>query len=250
MNKSVKHYINVIINDLLLKPFRLRLSYRTGSNPTDDIKRLLKNHMVHHIVDGGAYIGTFSLDIAEVFPLATVYAFEPSHQSYELLVKNTAANHRIKPSRFALGAEPGKHIFYTNASPLTNSLSKTSIETLKYFQGFNDLQGQDEAEVITLQEFLAKEQVHCVDLMKLDLQGHELQAIKGLGGMLNSIKLVYIEIEFLRIYENTPLFSEVESFLREKGFFFYQFYGLVRSPDDGRLLYGDAIFLNSNFITL
>ena len=55
-------------------------------------------------------------------------------------------------------------------------------------------------------------------------------------------------MQFVELYEGTPLFSEVESYLRNRGLAFFQFFDLVRSPKDGRLLYGDAMFVRAEII--
>lgn len=247
MKNRLKYYIDLIVNGVLLKPFNLRLSYSLGSNPIDDIKRLLGTDSVKYIVDGGAYKGDFSLEAANAFPAATIYAFEPQKNSFALLSRNTAAMNRIKPVNCALGNNSGKALFYTNISPLTNSLSKSTADALKYFQCFNDPKRVENVEVVSLYDFLSEENISGIDLLKLDLQGHELQAIQGLGALLSSVKLIYAEVEFLKLYDGAFLFSEVEMYLREHGLIFYQLYDLVRSPENGRLLYGDAIFVNSNF---
>ena len=121
---------------------------------------------------------------------------------------------------------------------------------MHYFEEYNQADGTEEVELTSLFDFLSSENISDVDILKLDLQGHELQAIKGMAEFINSVKLIFIEVQFLEIYKDTPLFSEVETYLREKGFMFYQFYGLTRSPIDGRLLYGDAIFFNQNYVSL
>ena len=246
----MKYIIDLIVNKILLKPFKLKVAYRSGSNPIDDIKTLLGNDSVKYIVDGGAYRGDFSLDMAKAFPNAAILAFEPQNNSFALLSKNTATIDRIKPVNYALGNKNGQALFYTNVSPLTNSLSKSTSDAMEYFRGFNDLKTTENVDVITLLDFCSKEGICDIDILKLDLQGHELQAIQGLGVLLNSVKLIYAEVEFLKLYEGASLFSDIELYLRERGFLFFQLYGLVRSPKNGRLLYGDAVFVNSKCISI
>ncbi len=250
MKNRLKYYIDLIVNGMLLTPFNLRLSYSLGSNPIDDMKRLLGIDSVKYIVDGGAYRGDFSLDMANVFPHATIYAFEPQNNSFALLAQNTATIDRIESVNCALGNNSGKAVFYTNLSPLTNSLSKSTSDAMNYFQGFNDPKTMEDVEVVTLNDFLSKKGISGIDILKLDLQGHELEAIQGLGALLSSVKLIYAEVEFLKLYDGASLFSEVELYLRERGFVFFQLYGLVRSPKNGRLLYGDAVFVNSKCISV
>jgi len=247
--QKIKNFIYLVVNGWILKPFGLKLSFSIGDDPVDVMKRLLGDYQVRHIVDGGAYRGDFSLQMAEVFPNATIYAFEPQKASYELLSGNTGKISRIKRYNCALSSNSGKSVFHTNVSPLTSSLSNTSEEGLRYFQEYNQPSGEEEVQVTSLSDFLSVEKIPAIDILKLDLQGHELQAIKGMAEFISSVKLIFIEVQFIKIYENATLFSEVETYLREKGFIFYNFLGLVRSPIDGRLLYGDAIFVNRKYIS-
>jgi FkbM family methyltransferase len=201
---------------------------------------------VRCIIDGGAYQGSFSTDMARAFPSAAIFAFEPHPSSYELLLRVLKTYPGIKPYNVALGSSCGRLNFYTNVSPQTNSLAKASADGLRNFKEFVSPCGIEEVEVITLYEFTQKDRIPLVDILKLDIQGYELEAIKGMQDSLFGVKLIFLEIQFLQIYEGTPLFSEVETYLRQHGFIFYQLYNLVRSPDTGRLLYGDAIFVNGN----
>lgn len=250
IKKSFKQILYTVINDVILKPLNLKLSFRIGNNVTEDIVRLLKDFEVLTIVDGGAYKGTFSTEMAKLYPDAVVYAFEPQVDSYNLLLDSVKKISNIKTFQCALGANTGEFDLHTNISPLTNSLSKSSYEAMKYFKEFNEQKGVEKVKVVTLEKVLEKENINNIDLLKLDLQGFEKQALEGMGGLINSTKLIYSEVEFVKLYNDASLFSELEIYLKENGFIFYQFYDLVRSPKDGRLLYGDAIFLNQKYIDI
>lgn len=226
------------------------MSRNIGSDSVKAMKQLLADYTVHHVVDGGAYQGDFSRQMAAVFPDATIHAFEPQKKSYELLCNTAKKIPRIKTYNCALSSSSGKSLLHTNIFPLTSSLADTSKEGLYYFQDYNQPDGAEEVEVISLSDFLLNEKVPAVDILKLDLQGYELQALKGMAEFIDSVKLIFVEVQFLAIYQGTPLFSEVEAYLRSKGFMFYQFFGLSRSPKDGRLLYGDALFFNRKYISL
>jgi FkbM family methyltransferase len=243
-------FIYKVVNTYILKLFGLKLSRNIGDDFVDVMKWLLGEYEVGHIIDGGAYRGDFSLQMAAAFPFATIYAFEPQKKSYALLCNVTREIPRIKTYNCALSSHSGKSVLHTNISPLTSSLSNTSEDGLHYFQDYLQPEGSEQVEVTSLSDFLSNEKVPGVDILKLDLQGHELQTIKGMDGFVGSVKLIFVEVQFLEIYQGTPLFSEVETYLRTKGFVFYQFFGLVRSPIDGRLLSGDAIFFNRKHVSL
>lgn len=247
---NIKHYLHLLLNGFLLKPFNLTLSYNVGRDPFEDLNRLFGNQQIGFVIDGGAYRGDFSVDVINRFPSASIYAFEPQKDSFLLLKNNVSGLKNIKPVNCALGENSGEAILYRNVSAMTNSLSQSTSDALRYFEGYNDPVGQEMVEVLSLADFMNREGIQEVDLLKLDLQGHELNALKGLNGRLVHVKSIYIEVEFMRLYEGASLFSEVETFLREHGFMFFQFYDQVRSPENGRLLYSDAIFLNGRYFFL
>jgi len=245
MKATLKKFLNMILNTYFLNVFGLKISKTIGDNSFQVMKDLLGRHDDIVIIDGGAYQGTFSLDARQFFSKAVVHAFEPQKDSYNLLLNATRHDSMIKQHNVALSESDGTAEFHINSSPLTNSLSTTSRDGNRYFQGFNDEVRVETVEVMSLSSFLRSEEIDRVDILKLDLQGHELSALKGMGEDLRKVKAIYLEIQFLEIYDGTPLFSEVANYLDGFGFSFYNFFGLTRSPIDGRMLYGDALFFAS-----
>ena len=97
--------------------------------------------------------------------------------------------------------------------------------------------------MVTLDGWAAEKGITDIHIVKLDLQGHELEALQGAEKMLRStVKLIYTEVEFVKIYEQNCLYYEVEAYLRTFGIELFQFYDLS-DGDDGRLVCGDAIFI-------
>ena len=87
-----------------------------------------------------------------------------------------------------------------------------------------------------------------IDFIKLDIQGGELNALKGLEESLNDCLGMEIEVEFSEIYKSQPLFGEVHSFLESKGFYFFDFINLNRWERNsyngfGRCIFGDALWI-------
>jgi predicted kinase len=62
-----------------------------------------------------------------------------------------------------------------------------------------------------------------VELLKLDIQGAELLALRNAPRRLADALILHVEVEFIPLYVDQPLFSEVESFLRQSGFQFHRF---------------------------
>ena len=65
-----------------------------------------------------------------------------------------------------------------------------------------------------------------VDFVKLDVQGGELDVIKGGQASLSQALVVQTEVEFVPLYKNQPLFAEIDQAMRQLGFEFHRFLGM------------------------
>ncbi len=89
-----------------------------------------------------------------------------------------------------------------------------------------------------------------VDFVKLDIQGGELFALKGMQKNLPSCLGLEIEVEFSRLYREQPLFGEVYDYLNDFGFEFIDFTNLCRWERNsynsyGQCTFGDGLWLRS-----
>jgi FkbM family methyltransferase len=122
------------------------------------------------VLDGGAHLGWISLQAARaVGPGGRVVAVEPHPGTAELLTRNIAANglgDRVEVVRCALGAASGRAAFHLSGGGDTSSLQNRvgDVETI-------------EVDVRTGDELLGET---VLDVAKLDLEGGELEALKGL----------------------------------------------------------------------
>lgn len=95
------------------------------------------------------------------------------------------------------------------------------------------------------------ERVEDCDFIKIDTQGTELDILKGGGAILDSpIIGIEVEVEFVRLYEDQPLFGDICSHIGEKGYEFFDFVNLCRWEREkfslfGQLVFGDGLFLRS-----
>jgi FkbM family methyltransferase len=240
---NIKRIADYIINKIVLKVVGLELRYTAGSDPVEDLRRLFRSRDVRTIVDGGAYRGTFSRQIARVFPRARIFAFEPTPASHDLLTRNVAGLPQVDCLQLALGEQEGTAVFYANRSPLTNSLRQSSNLGHRYFRNLVAGEAPLTVEVTTLSDFAHEYAIDRFDLVKLDLQGNELDALRGMDHLAPLIQGALIEVQFVPLYAAAPTFSDVETWMRQKGLVLYQLYELVRDPGNGRLLYGDALFI-------
>lgn len=207
-----------------------------------EIKRLIPGESPV-VIDGGAHKGDFIELIYRQYSEPVIYGYEPIPALAKALKDKYAKSDKITIREVALGSSEA--IIELNISkilPATSILEPNEVFSRKYHNG--RLEAIQKINVSQVR--LDVEINNNIDILKLDLQGYELQALKGSTGVLTKVKLILVEVEFSQIYKDQPLFAEVDIFLRENGFKFLNFYDLYTHPD-GQLTSGDAIYLNNIF---
>lgn len=142
------------------------------------------------IMDVGANIGNWSKAILKKKPKATVFQIEPQEGCQQAISALNLPNSTLLP--IALGSKEGTAILY--------SPSKTS--GIASFHARNDSRWKDlqynkaEVEVTTLTALMRTLRIDFVDFMKMDIEGHELDALKGAESVLQEKKLGALSFEF------------------------------------------------------
>jgi hypothetical protein len=77
----------------------------------------------------------------------------------------------------------------------------------------------------------------------MDVQGFELELLKGAINSLQQIKLIRFEASFISLYKDAPKFSEICLFLEESGFRFHSILGQIRSKESDTPVQGDFLFI-------
>ncbi|MEI6124939.1 MAG: FkbM family methyltransferase [Pseudomonadota bacterium] len=209
-----------------------------------DIVSLIRNARPV-IIDGGAFQGEMVQIFLSHYPHAQIFAFEPNMRQYaELLAKFSHAKN-IKIYKQALGAEQKKLLFNVLRNEPSSSLMLPSEWLYKYHGQKMDVLEAIEVEQVRLDSLFPDAEI---DILKLDVQGYELEALRGCSKMLDRIKLITTEIEFVPLYKQQPLFADIDQFLRSNQFRLFNVYGLW-TQHDGQLTAGDAIYLNEKYFS-
>lgn len=188
--------------------------------------------------------------------IASVIGFEPNVEECNRLNELYASNGSYKylPSFVGLGGEAKFH--ETNWF-MTGSLYPPNKKVLDNFEQLDSvvtLQAVHSVGTVRIEDLV---DVDDIDLVKIDVQGAELDVFSGMGSKLENALVIWTEVEFIPLYEGQPLFSEVEMFLREKGFAFHSFDSVVSrafKPYSGlkgkyqmrdQAIWADAIFVRN-----
>jgi len=194
------------------------------------------------IFDIGANSGQISLQYHSLYPSAIIYAFEPFPVMFKTLGENTGQVNEISIHKTAIGEKKGKSAFFVNQNVDTNSLlepQKMGLSSDKQVVNNDKI----EVDVISIDEFCQFNSISQIDILKLDIQGGELAALRGAEKMLaaKKIKLIYTEAYFRKQYVNQPLFHDISSYLEQYGYFVQDIYNPIYGK--GSIAWCDAIFL-------
>lgn len=134
----------------------------------------LENHVKEGMVvlDIGANHGYFTILCSQlVGPRGIVYAFEPEPANYQLLAKTLLANDfkNVQAVKLAVSSRSGIEKLFTEEAYLgTHSLEK---------KGAGDF---IEVDLTSVDDFMKLNQVERVDFVKIDVEGHEVEVLKGM----------------------------------------------------------------------
>lgn len=222
---------------------------------TTDLASLLGAHLpTLRIVDVGAMdLGPGTAPYAPLLglPGVEVIGFEPNEEECEKLLQLASPGHRYLPYFVGDGTRRTFRFCSWNA---TSSLYEPNQALLSHFVDLPDLLQVKQRVPVATTRLDDIQDLGRVDFLKIDVQGATLDVLRGAPRVLESTLVVQAEVEFAQLYEDQPLFSEVELEMRRHGFQFHSFVGRAQRPltpmaaappDKGQWLWADAVFVKS-----
>jgi FkbM family methyltransferase len=142
------------------------------------------------VFDAGGFRGEWSAAVLERAPGAQVFTFEPNSDSFERIRTRLGDRANVQP--FALGAEDGSASLLMPAGmPQMGSLHVRDLDRFELSP-----QPIESVQVRSIDSFCAEQGIDRVDLVKLDIEGHELAAIQGAAGLLERRAIGAVQFEF------------------------------------------------------
>lgn len=195
---------------------------------------------VRSVVDVGANRGQFSLFASHYYPHASITAIEPLSAPADRFARLFADDDRVTLHRTALGPEAGEAAMHVSGHDDSSSLLPITATQEKLFKGTAAVRTES-VRICRLTDLLDAEAITKPALLKLDVQGFELEALRGCEELLPLFTYVCAEGSFVELYQGQARAEEVIAWLRDHGFVLVCMYGTV-SDDLGRAIQADMLF--------
>jgi FkbM family methyltransferase len=223
---------------------RFRRGLRFGVGASVEHLGMMRGRKIATLVDIGANVGQFSLLVTALVPGVRVEAFEPLGGPANVFEKLFADNPLVTLHRVAIGAEKMNAPMNVSRREDSSSLLGISSVQTRIFPGTEKV-GVEMVTVTTLDAELDPHKIVSPAFLKLDVQGYELEALRGCDTMLQYFDFIYAELSFIELYESQALAHDVIDFLAGRGF---DICGVYNSQFDsrGRSIQCDCLFVRSS----
>lgn len=189
----------------------------TGHIDSLELLEMLNSSDVKAVYDIGANVGTWTRLAKSILAHAEIHAFEPLPQHVREFRESTKEMDGITLHEIALGENCGKaHLHLTSTTDSSSILPLTRIGADIYNLSVTST---IEVPMESLDRVIRDQNLPQPDLIKLDIQGYELNALRGAVHALDRTRAVIIEVSFAEIYEGQCLFHDVVSFLANRDFY-------------------------------
>jgi FkbM family methyltransferase len=206
-----------------------------------ELLELATSENINVIYDIGAHVGTWTLLAKAIFPSALVHAFEPLAEHQGGFRKQFLGSSDVTLHPVALGSANMNAFFYvTDVSSASSVLPLADACRLHF--GLREVE-RVSIHLHRLDDYRTAHHLSPPDMIKLDVQGYELEALKGGLQCLRSAKAVLMEVSFVELYRGQPLFEDVVRFMADHGFRLHAFG--VATPVGKPLLQTDVLFLQA-----
>jgi len=188
------------------------------------------------IIDVGANRGSWTKMARRVFPGVPVVLIEPQQEMEIHLRELCDSAENLEYVLAGAGAEEGQ-LVQTIWEDLVGSSFLPAIDEKQLRDGI-----QRVTPVVTIDAILRDRKDFKPDLVKLDIQGFELEALKGAGSLFGRTEVFILETSLFHYVPGIPLTADCIRFMSEKGYGLYDITEYSRRPLDGALGQVDLAF--------
>lgn len=204
-----------------------------AKNLSLDLEELVQKYQVKikGLIHVGAHYGQ-EYKIYQKLGIARLIFFEPLVQNLEIL--KTHVDKKAKLFQLALGNENKKVKMYVESA--NNGMSSSILKPQKHLEQYPQIVFDQEeiVEMVRLDDFLSEKENY--NFLTIDVQGYELEVLKGSRETLNNISGILTEVNRDELYSNCVRVEQLDNFLKN-----LDFYRVETNWEGGT--WGDAFYL-------
>jgi FkbM family methyltransferase len=188
------------------------------------------------VVDVGAAYGAFTRVCHGIFPRAAYVLVEPLEEYKPFLDEVTRSVAGARSFFAAAAPRPGETVLNVHPDWAGSSLYREEEES--------DVNGVPRTvPAVALDSLQSELSLQAPFLLKVDVQGAELDVLAGAGEVLRGAEYVLLEVSLFEFFKGGPQFHDVVTFMKSHGFVAYDVYGLQYRPLDQALAQVDIAFV-------
>jgi FkbM family methyltransferase len=194
------------------------------------------------IIDVGGFNGEVSVKFATAFPDSQIYTFEPIKNHFEQLQNVILPYTNIKAFNIALGSTTEEKQINKLFNSSSSSILEASNAISNDFFATHLAPKETESIVVKRLDDVLPISIAHISILKMDVQGFELQVLKGSEETLKKVYIVVLEMQNHDFYKGAPMYFELDEYLRKQGFKLFDLLPAIRN--EMKLYEWDAIYVN------
>jgi FkbM family methyltransferase len=201
---------------------------------------VLQGFDCEYIVDVGANRGQFALISRKIFPRARIHSIEPLEEPAQIFNNIFKNDPGVTLHACAIGREKTTAIIHITKDDDSSSMLPITKMQSDMFPGATE-KATRQVMVYPLSQLIDPASIPPASLLKIDVQGYELDVLQGSEDILQKFSHLYIECSFIELYKGQALAHQIIAWLEERSFVLSSVHNLYYGKN-GMAIQGDFLF--------
>ena len=234
---AAKHLVVRLFNAFGLDIRRLRPATPVRASMAGGLAQLARlGFQPRTVIDAG--VANATPELYQPFPSASILLIEPLVE-FEPFLQKICSTYKAQYVLAAAGQSPGSATFHVHADKFSSSL-------LTEVEGASVDGTPRTVPVVSIDQQCAEKNLPGPYLIKLDVQGAELQVLAGASRTLQHTEVVILEVTLFGTMIGGPQFHDIVTYMKAVGFVAYDIFAVNYRPLDGALAQVDMIFVREH----